>query len=170
MIKSFSAKTYTKMKKIILIAVILCIIPTISYSLTLYSSKIDMVDEIIRSIENEPDNWFIGSSVFIYTDKPKYLKELIAETWPEMNDKSVLVMDLHMDTEPAYFKFDKPDIGFLSNHSDEEDAYRKLERVVKKKLYEKYKKELNIKNDCVSEKTVVEDVVTEKTVNGMKKL
>jgi len=121
--------------------ILILLITTPSFSLD-YLDEINLIDNIIKSFDEEPENWYFGTSTCIYAKDKKRLKKAISVPYPEHDPNSILVINFHLNkgNEGSYINFEKPDIGFISEGHD--DEFKKFDRAIKIQLYKKLKRQV----------------------------
>jgi len=116
------------------------------------------VDEITKSIQNEPEKWVITSYKAVFfgdSEKAKYAKN---RAFPHSDDNAEMVLGFNLYNE--YVNLEVP----LKRRYKGNDL-QKLIRTIKIHKYNKYKKELGIKD-----KVVIKEVEKPKQTRGIKKL
>jgi len=121
--------------------ILILLITTPSFSLD-YLDEINLIDNIIKSFDEEPENWYFVTSTCIYAKDKKRLKKAISVLYPENDPNSILVINFYLNkgNEGSYIHFEKPDIGFISEGHD--DEFKKFDRAIKIQLYKKLKRQV----------------------------
>jgi len=116
------------------------------------------VDEMMQSIQDEPEKWLITDNYAIFFGKQYFAQDASKKAFPRLVDTAKIVIYFNLYRGSA--QLEKPD-GPWYKGSD----LRKIINTIKLYKYNRYKKELGIKDEV---KIVVKEVV--KNPNEIKKL
>jgi len=143
-------------KLVCLIFLSIFIFPSISFSLELSSYL--SVDELTKSIQNEPEQWLINSSRAIFFGDSKLVKRAKKRSFPETSDTAKIVIYFNLYSGSA--QLEKPEGGWYKG-SD----LKKIIRTIKLYKYNRYKKELGIEDKT---KIIIKEI--EKKEDKIRKL
>jgi len=145
------------LRNIFIVTLILVFLfPSISLSMDL--EKYLSVDEMMDSIQTEPEKWLITHSYAIFFGNHKLVKYAKQSLFPSSSDTAKIVIYLNLYKNLA--KLEKPD-GLWYEGSD----LKKIIKTIKLYKYNEYKKELGIKD-----KTTVIIKEVEKDPHWLEKL
>ena len=114
-------------------------------------------DEIIKSIQNEPDQWVITDHKAVFFNSVKNANKSRGNIFPEVNNNAQLVISFGFYLNYAHLEIPRK-ISYKNND------LKKIIRTLKFYKYKQYKEELEIKDEV---KTIIKEVERKE---GMKKL
>jgi hypothetical protein len=157
------------MYKIFLLVLLLLTTPSFStpcFGLD-YLDEVNLIDNIIKSFDEEPQNWYFGTCYAVYAKSPTQLKKALDVIYPEHDPNSIIVIGFNLNRHGgSYITFDKPDLGFISEGSDKQ--FKKFDEAIKIQLYKKLQKQVGFKVQEKEKKPVI--LPEEKTESSPRKL
>ena len=146
------------LKKVCSIIILLIFVfPSISFSLSLKDFL--SVDILTKSIENESDQWLITNNYAVFFGSSSLIKKIKVFSFPESDENAKIA--IYFNLYRGRVQLQKPD-GPWYEGSD----LKKMIRALKTHKYNKYKKELGLKDKT---KIVIKEV-ERKRETGMRKL
>jgi len=146
------------LKKVCSIIILLIFVfPSISFSLSLKDFL--SVDVLTKSIENEPDQWVITHNYAVFFGNSSLVRKIKGLSFPEVNGNAKIT--IYFNLYRGKIQLEKPK-GPWYEGSD----LKKMIRTIKTHKYNKYKKELGIKDET---KIVIKEI-ERKNKTGMRKL
>ena len=121
---------------IIITALFIYFIPP-CYAIDLDSTK--LVDNIIKSLDEERDQWIIRGTDMFYING-HIDSDLRNETWPELDDDCLVEITYYVfktDTSKCFVKIEKP-VELNLNDNDEIRMIQKIRQVVYEELHNRY--------------------------------
>jgi hypothetical protein len=132
-----------------------------------YLDEVNLIDNIIKSFDEESENWYFGTSYCVYAKTPKQLKKTFGSLYPEHDPNSILVIHFNLNRagEQSYIHFKKPDsYGFISEGRDK--SFEKFSKALKIQVYKKLKKQVGYEVDNKSSKEVKKEEKAEVKKKG----
>jgi hypothetical protein len=127
----------------IIIAFLICILLSINaYALDINADEGILCQNIIKSLQEEPNKWFITSSELVYVENKKYINDVKKRLYPKTSNKATFVLGYHFSWTSNYISIKKPNMGFMSNNKAEEILLTEIKRFLYQSLHKEFKNSL----------------------------
>jgi hypothetical protein len=95
----------------------------------------NLVNNIVKSIKEEPNNWIVRDSFLYYSND---ISDIAKDTFPELNDKCLVYIAFSVLTEDHLYIVIKKPVELYLSDEDEMKLAKLIRQLMFNKLYHKF--------------------------------